>query len=71
MADLPFKAAKAVIDSLVPTHLRNPRIGIICGSGLSTLASNMQDVHEVPYAKLEGFGESTGMLILVYGYVDL
>ena len=60
MGDLPFKVTKDVIFSIVPDHLRNPRVGIVCGSGLSTLAESMHDVVKVPYAKLPGFGESTG-----------
>jgi len=36
-----------------------PRVGIVCGSGLSTLASSLRDAVHVPYAALEGFGAST------------
>jgi len=42
-------------------RLQHPRIGIVCGSGLSTLVSSLKDVVLLPYSQLEGFGDSTGM----------
>jgi purine nucleoside phosphorylase len=45
---------------LLPAHLRNPRVGIVCGSGLGTLAKSITERVIVPYSTLEGFGESTG-----------
>lgn len=45
---------------LLPANLRTPRVGIVCGSGLSTLAESITDRVIVPYSVLEGFGESTG-----------
>lgn len=68
--DLPFAATLDVLASLLPEHLLKPRFGIVCGSGLSTLASSLRDVVEVPYSSLKGFGESTGMRRLFYD-VDL
>ena len=41
-------------------HLIAPRVGIVCGSGLSTLASQLRDSIEIPYTSLPGFGKSTG-----------
>jgi purine-nucleoside phosphorylase len=59
---LPFAQTLASISSLVTDpRLQRPRIGIVCGSGLSTLVSSLKDVVKVPYSQLEGFGESTGM----------
>lgn len=64
MADtaLPFAATLDVLARIVPEHLQKPRIGIVCGSGLSTLVSSLRDVFEVPYTALEGFAKSTGEL---------
>ena len=59
MDDMPFEKDLELIKSMVPSHLQKPRIGIVCGSGLSTLASSMRDKHEIPYATLHGFGENT------------
>ncbi|KAI0761369.1 hypothetical protein BD413DRAFT_486037 [Trametes elegans] len=56
---LPFDATLARLASLLPQKLRRPQVGIVCGSGLSTLASALRDVIEVPYASLPGFGSST------------
>lgn len=45
---------------LLPTHLCGPRVGIVCGSGLGTLAESITERVIVPYSALEGFGQSTG-----------
>lgn len=55
----PFEDSIAAIRAKIPGHLANPKIGIVCGSGLSTLASRFKDKHEVPYHGLPGFVEST------------
>ena len=56
----PFEETLTTIKALVPQNLHSPRVGIVCGSGLHTLAGAMRDVVEVPYASLPGFGRSTG-----------
>lgn len=45
---------------LLPADLRTPRVGIVCGSGLGTLAESITERVIVPYSVLEGFAESTG-----------
>jgi len=53
-------STRDAIRSKVPAHLSSPRVGIVCGSGLSTLAEkSMRDIVLVPYSELPGFGEST------------
>ncbi|KAI9438137.1 inosine guanosine and xanthosine phosphorylase family protein [Lactarius indigo] len=44
---------------LLPADLRTPRVGIVCGSGLGTLAESITERVIVPYSALQGFGEST------------
>ncbi|EJF59850.1 inosine guanosine and [Dichomitus squalens] len=56
---LPFEQTMATLHSLLPEKLRRPHVGIVCGSGLHTLAAAIRDVVEVPYATLPGFGKST------------
>ena len=58
---LPFEETLTKIRSLLPERLHRPHVGIVCGSGLHTLAAAIRDVVEVPYASLPGFGSSTGM----------
>lgn len=59
---LPFAQTLETISRLVTDpRLLKPRIGIVCGSGLSTLVSSLKDVVQLPYSQLQGFGESTGM----------
>jgi purine-nucleoside phosphorylase len=43
----------------VPKQLQLPKIGIVCGSGLSGLADRMREEVLVPYEDLKGFSEST------------
>lgn len=56
---LPFSATLDNLASRLPAHLQKPRVGIVCGSGLSILVHSLRDVIEVPYTELEGFGHST------------
>lgn len=53
----PFEETLKAILKQVPEELANPRVGIICGSGLSTLASHFKNKVEVPYRGLPGFVE--------------
>ena len=64
MADsqLPFSACLEYIANNVPENLRHPKVGIICGSGLSTLAASFTETVYVPYGKLPGFLISTGAI---------
>ena len=58
----PAASAKNIVKlaELLPAHLRNPQVGIVCGSGLGTLAESITERVIIPYNALEGFGESTG-----------
>ncbi|KAJ2972176.1 hypothetical protein NUW54_g12328 [Trametes sanguinea] len=44
---LPFEATLAKLASLLPEKLRRPQVGIVCGSGLNTLAAAIRDKVEV------------------------
>ncbi|EST07394.1 Nucleoside phosphorylase domain protein [Kalmanozyma brasiliensis GHG001] len=61
LASLPeqFKAAVDAIRAVVPAELASPKWGIICGSGLSGLASSLESAVHVPYTSIPGFSEST------------
>lgn len=53
----------STIDALrehVPKSLLHPTIGIVCGSGLSTLASSLREKVLISYDNLPGFARSTG-----------
>ncbi|KZS96828.1 inosine guanosine and [Sistotremastrum niveocremeum HHB9708] len=54
-----FASSLETLRSHVPERLLSPKVGIVCGSGLSTLADSMRDIHSVPYSLLDGFGSST------------
>ncbi|CAL1710267.1 unnamed protein product [Somion occarium] len=58
-SSLLFSSTIDQLTSTLPEPLRKPRVGIVCGSGLSTLADSLRDVVKVPYDDLEGFGNST------------
>lgn len=57
-----FEGAIQAIYQRIPKDsiLREPKIGIVCGSGLSGLASRIRDSTIVPYSEIPGFGTSTG-----------
>jgi len=61
-AHLPFAACLEFLAERVPQHLKQPKVGIICGSGLSTLAASFTDTVYVPYGEIPGFGVSTGAI---------
>ncbi|KAJ9475836.1 Purine nucleoside phosphorylase [Pseudozyma hubeiensis] len=54
-----FKQAVEAIRAVVPAELASPKWGIICGSGLSGLASTLTSVVHVPYTSIPGFADST------------
>jgi len=58
-----FTIALSDIRSRLPQELRNPKVGIVCGSGLQGLAELLQDRVEVNYSDITGFGESTGAIV--------
>ncbi|KAJ3992668.1 inosine guanosine and xanthosine phosphorylase family protein [Lentinula boryana] len=52
-------ATLQALRGLLPQELQNPRVGIICGSGLSGLAASLRQSILVSYAELPGFVQST------------
>jgi purine-nucleoside phosphorylase len=63
-AQLPFAACLEFLAKRVPQHLK-PKVGIVCGSGLSTLAASFADPVYVPYKEIPGFVTSTGAILFV------
>lgn len=64
------------LQKLVPSELRTPVVGIICGSGLSGLANSIRHDEpraEVAYVDIPHFPRVTGMgnsferLMIIYG----
>lgn len=55
-----FAEAIQAIHTRVPEDLREPKVGIVCGSGLSGLVASIRNSVLVPYSELPGFGTSTG-----------
>jgi purine-nucleoside phosphorylase len=61
-----YDRAAFTVDTLrkgLPVGLQNPKVAIVCGSGLGGLADTV-DVSpkaEIPYDKVPGFPVSTGM----------
>jgi len=54
-----FNESVDAIKAVVPDILQNPRVGIICGSGLSGLVDSFSDKVLVPYENVPGFATST------------
>lgn len=59
-----LESTYSTLKSKLPEKLLPPKVGIVCGSGLSTLADSLQDAVLVPYDELEGFGRSTGVYVI-------
>ena len=62
-APLSFDVSIDAIKSALPANLQSPRVGIICGSGLSGLVNVFRDVVLVPYENIPGFSKSTGRAV--------
>ncbi len=62
LSALPEEFGKAVksIRNRVPEVLGQPKVGIVCGSGLSGLGEVLKEKVLVPYDEIEGFSKSTG-----------
>jgi purine-nucleoside phosphorylase len=58
-----FNDSVDMIRSMLPDNLQNPRVGVICGSGLSGLVDSFRDVVLIPYDSIPGFATSTGASI--------
>jgi purine-nucleoside phosphorylase len=56
---LSFEASIDAIKGALPVNLKSPRVGIICGSGLSGLVNVFRDVVLIPYENIPGFSKST------------
>ena len=57
---LSFGQSIDAIRTELPLYLQYPRVGIICGSGLSGIVTMFRKVVKIPYAKIPGFSKSTG-----------
>ena len=62
--NLPFRATIESIEPRLPESLRGPRVGIVCGSGLSGLMESLRETVLIPYETLPGFAKSTGWFIV-------
>jgi len=56
---LSFGPSIDAIRAELPLYLQSPRVGIICGSGLSSIVTTFHKVMKIPYAKIPGFSNST------------
>ena len=59
-----FASTVNVLREYVPESLLHPTVGIVCGSGLSTLASSLRNKVSVSYDIIPGFAKSTGRFFL-------
>ena len=57
---LSFGPSIDAIRAELPLYLQAPRVGIICGSGLSNIVTMFHNVVRIPYAKIPGFSKITG-----------
>jgi len=57
--NLPFAETIESIIARLPEALKRPRVGIVCGSGLSGLVESLRETVLIPYETLPGFAKST------------
>ncbi|KAG8759468.1 hypothetical protein FRC14_005849 [Serendipita sp. 396] len=65
-------AALSRLHLLVPKPLLSPKVAIVCGSGLSTLGTSIQDRVDIPYSEIPGFLTSKvpgHQSILAFGWI--
>jgi hypothetical protein len=55
-----FDESVNAIKAAIPGIIQNPRVGIICGSGLSGLVNSFRNTILIPYENIPGFVTSTG-----------
>ncbi|KAF8812815.1 hypothetical protein BYT27DRAFT_7182271 [Phlegmacium glaucopus] len=56
---LSFDLCIDAIRAALPQHLQSPRVGIVCGTGLSSIVGMFHEVVSIPYANIPGFYKST------------
>ncbi|KAK3821301.1 MAG: nucleoside phosphorylase domain-containing protein [Benniella sp.] len=54
-----LEAARSFLAQGLPVHLAQPKVGIVCGSGLGGLVEIIKDKHEFAYSDIPGFVVST------------
>ncbi|KAF8523787.1 nucleoside phosphorylase domain-containing protein [Hysterangium stoloniferum] len=59
MTSSSFSSTLDALREQLPEKLLQPVVGIVCGSGLSTLASSLRDKVLISYESLPGFSKST------------
>jgi purine-nucleoside phosphorylase len=69
--DRQLSSAFESLQTHIPERYLSPKIGIVCGSGLSTLGDSIRDKYEVPYSSLDGFGHSSGEDLLLFLFIGL
>lgn len=62
--NLPFAETIESIVARLPEALKRPRVGIVCGSGLSGLVESLRETVLIPYETIPGFAKSTGRFIV-------
>lgn len=54
-----YESVMAIVDNLKTEISITPKIGIVCGSGISSLADLLTDKVDIPYEKIPQFPTST------------
>jgi purine-nucleoside phosphorylase len=62
-----YEQIHAIADNILKHTKHRPIIGIICGSGLGSLADHVAEPEEISYSQIPEFPASTGQLV-VYVY---
>ena len=58
-----YDSVEEICKAILNQTAHRPTIGIICGTGLSSLGDIVDDKVCIPYEKIKNFPKSTGMVI--------
>lgn len=63
----------AYVRSKLPSALQNPKVAIVCGSGLGGLADTIdaESKVELPYSSIPNFSKSAGELLYFYEHISI
>ena len=57
-----YNEVEEISQKILNQTKHRPTIGIICGSGLSSLGDIVQEKDDIPYEKIKQFPKSTGII---------
>ena len=64
-----YEKVKTIADWILERIDIQPKIGIVCGSGLGGLGDRLENPNTIPYSEIPNFPKSTGSFITLSNYI--